>query len=457
MLSERDIAMNPTILSGDIDVVDDASDNVHHVVLAAVATTRLDGFTIMAGNADGSSNITVNGETILRNNGGGIYTSGGTNTLANNSLLGNAGFQYGGGIFSSQGTNTLTNNSLSGNTAGTSGGGIFSSQGTNTLTNNSLSGNTGGNAGGGICTQNSTNTMTNNSLSGNTASNGGGILFSGGMHILTNSIIWGNSSGIFDDGIGTLTVTYSIVQGGFAGDGNLDADPLFVDQPAVGLGTGGDLRLMASSPAIDAGTSSGAPATDLEGMSRPSGAGYDMGAFEFDAALPVEFLVFKGEYRGKANELEWTTLSELNNDYFAVQHSMDGVNFEAIGTENGRGASNTLTDYRFSHQNPSRGVHYYRLKQFDFDARFDYSDVISINVQGEEELALYPNPAQDQLTIVNGQGVAFISNVLGQSIRQFSIAENQQTIQIDDLQDSHYFLRIIRGNGEIVVKKFVKR
>jgi hypothetical protein len=231
---------------------------------------------------------------------------------------------------------------------------------------------------------------------------------------------------------------------------NLNVDPLFVDQP-------GDLRLMANSPAIDAGTSSGAPATDLDGRCRPSGAGYDMGAFEFDVPLPVEFLVFKGEYRGKANELEWTTLSELNNDYFVVQHSMDGVNFEAIGTENGRGASNTLTDYRFSHQNPSRGVHYYRLKQFDFDARFDYSDVISINVQGEEELALYPNPAQDQLTIVNGQGVAFISNVLGQSIRQFSIAENQQTIQIDDLQDGHYFLRIIRGNGEIVVKKFVKR
>ena len=75
---------------------------------------------------------------------------------------------------------------------------------------------------------------------------------------------------------------------------------------------------------------------------------------------------------------------------------MDGVNFEAIGTENGRGASNTLTDYRFSHQNPSQGVHYYRLKQFDFDARFDYSDVISINLQEEEELALYSNPAQDQ-------------------------------------------------------------
>ncbi|MCX8209824.1 MAG: hypothetical protein OTI34_02180, partial [Lewinella sp.] len=90
LLSDRDIAMNPTILSGDIGTVGDASDNVHHVVLAVFASTtpatRLDGFTITGGNADGSSNITVSGETISRNKGGGIYTSGGTNTLANNSL-----------------------------------------------------------------------------------------------------------------------------------------------------------------------------------------------------------------------------------------------------------------------------------------------------------------------------------------------------------------------------------
>ncbi|MFT5018341.1 MAG: hypothetical protein ACI9G6_003125, partial [Limisphaerales bacterium] len=46
---------------------------------------------------------------------------------------------------------------------------------------------------------------------------------------------------------------------------------------------------------------------------------------------------------------------------------MDGVNFEAIGTENGRGANNALTDYRFSHQSLSRGVHYYRPKQLDFN------------------------------------------------------------------------------------------
>ncbi len=136
MLSQRDIAANPTVLSGDIGTVGDSLDNVHHVVLAVFAnttpTTRLDGLTITRGNADGSSNITVNGATLYRYYGGGIYTDGGTNTLTNNSLSGNTAGSLGGGILIFQGTNTTTNNSLSGNTA-PGGGGGYTSCGMNTL------------------------------------------------------------------------------------------------------------------------------------------------------------------------------------------------------------------------------------------------------------------------------------------------------------------------------------
>jgi hypothetical protein len=94
LLSERDIAMNPTILSDDIGTPSNASDNVHHVVLIVfadtISTTRLDGFTIIGGNADSSSAITVNGENLYRSQDGGINTEGGTGTLTNNIIRGNS-------------------------------------------------------------------------------------------------------------------------------------------------------------------------------------------------------------------------------------------------------------------------------------------------------------------------------------------------------------------------------
>jgi hypothetical protein len=292
-ISARNIAANPTILSGDIGTVSNASDNVHHVVLAAFAsttpTTWLDGFTISEGNADVSSNITVNGVTIARIRGGGVCTTGGTTTLTNNSLSGNTA-EFGGGIYTLFGTITLTNNSLSGNKAGSFGGGIYTLSGTNTLTNNSLSGNTA-NYGGGICTELGTNTLTNNSLSGNTAGSfGGGIYTLFGTTTLTNNIIWGNSSGIYTLG-GDLTVNYSIVQqasGVYSGTSNLNVDPLFVDQPAIGLGTSGDLRLQACSPAINVGNNVSVPmgTIDLDGNDRIFDGTMDMGAYELQGVVP---------------------------------------------------------------------------------------------------------------------------------------------------------------------------
>ena len=80
------------------------------------------------------------------------------------------------------------------------------------------------------------------------------------------------------------------MQGGFEGTGNIDADPLFADPdgPDDIAGTGDDdCHLTQGSPCIDAGTSSGAPDTDLEGSIRPQGAGYDMGAYEFPSGNPT--------------------------------------------------------------------------------------------------------------------------------------------------------------------------
>jgi len=340
ILSQRDWNNNITILSGDFNdddvvtgsgsslIIPGNSENAHHVVIAVfsdvTSTTRLDGFTITGGSAFGSSSITVNTVSVLRNFGGGIYTSGGTNMLMNNSLSGNSA-SSGGGIFTSQGTNTLKNNRLSENLASL-GGGIYMGQGTNTLSNNKLLGNRASGSGGGMITFQSTNTLTNNilsansatvygggicsfggtyiytnnSLSGNSASIGGGMYTDSGTNTLTNNIIWGNNSQVINNN-STLTITYSIMQFGFPGIGNLDEDPLFADPE------NGDLRLTSGSPGIDAGTANGAPATDLDDKPRPIGVGYDMGAYEFGIPCPTgNILYVKADAMGINDGSSWT-------------------------------------------------------------------------------------------------------------------------------------------------------
>jgi len=111
------------------------------------------------------------------------------------------------------------------------------------------------------------------------------IIWSGHLTV-TNSILWNNALSLQSDPPcpTCFTVTYSDIQGGWTGVGNIDADPLFVDAVQ------GNYHLKSISPAIDAGTTMGAPVADLEGT--PRDVAPDMGAYEwvgFRIFLPVTF------------------------------------------------------------------------------------------------------------------------------------------------------------------------
>jgi len=188
-----------------------------------------------------------------------------TNGLASGAYPAN----WGGGIYCDESSPSIKNVKITNNSAD-HGGGIFCySYSSPSLENVIITGNsTSGIAGGIYCYNNSNPSLQNVTISGNSAgSYGGGICCNSSSPSLINSIFWNNLPQEIYIETGSVTATYSDIEGGFPGTGNIDSDPLFV---APG---NGDYHLQATSPCIDAGD----PASPLD----PDCTIIDMGAYYF--------------------------------------------------------------------------------------------------------------------------------------------------------------------------------
>ncbi len=118
-------------------------------------------------------------------------------------------------------------------------------------------------------------------------------------------------------------------------------------------------------------------------------------------SLPVEFLSFTGRKVGKVVELDWTTVTEQNNTGFEVQKSEDGQDWDVIGWVEGNGTVTRNIDYNFVDKFPFIGENYYRLQQFDYDGRFEYSNTIVVNNIGKEvAINILPNPSPGPFSVV---------------------------------------------------------
>lgn len=96
--------------------------------------------------------------------------------------------------------------------------------------------------------------------------------------------------------------------------------------------------------------------------------------------LPVELISFYGQEENNQIILFWSTLTEINNDYFSIEKSLDGIYFSEIGQVPGTGNTNTLRNYSFPDNFPDKGVNYYCLKQVDYNGEYKYSQIISVNM-----------------------------------------------------------------------------
>jgi Secretion system C-terminal sorting domain len=124
---------------------------------------------------------------------------------------------------------------------------------------------------------------------------------------------------------------------------------------------------------------------------------YEPQQFIVDTALPIELTSFTATVKDQNTvKLNWTTLTEINNDFFTVQHSMDGKEFKEIATVKGAGTSTEKHRYEELHNKPVAGFNYYRLKQTDFDGRSSYSKVVSVDIVSAAKFYVYPNPIDDK-------------------------------------------------------------
>jgi parallel beta-helix repeat protein len=195
----------------------------------------------------------------------------------------------GGGMFNQSSNSMLTNCTFSGNFAAgdgiyNRGGGMCNAFSNSTIVNCTFIGNSASNCGGGVYSNCSSLTLTNCTFSGNLASGGSALACDSWQQEnpsnlrLTNCILWDGGNEIWNNDNSVITITYSDVQGGWPGTGNINANPLFVD-PAIG-----DYHLLTDSPCIDAGDNLAVPpsvVTDLDGKPRIINGTVDMGAYEF--------------------------------------------------------------------------------------------------------------------------------------------------------------------------------
>jgi hypothetical protein len=262
-------------------------------------------------NEDSSSpvltNVTFSGNHAWA--GGGMHNEGNSSpVLSGTHFLANYAW-WGGGMHNGNGSNPrLTNVTFSGNSArGGDGGGMHNDPSSSPeLTNVTFISNTATVDGGGMANrENSNPTLTNVTFSGNSADRyGGGMYNYSSSPALRNCILWGNTAMSDGDQIwdasSTPVVSYSLVQGGYTGSGNIDADPRFVDAAS------GDLHLRLDSPAVDRGNNADVTVTtDLDGNPRIGNGRVDMGAYEFQYPAPPSPIYVDGDATGARDGSDW--------------------------------------------------------------------------------------------------------------------------------------------------------
>ncbi|MEE9575361.1 MAG: T9SS type A sorting domain-containing protein [Gammaproteobacteria bacterium] len=165
--------------------------------------------------------------------------------------------------------------------------------------------------------------------------------------------------------------------------------------------------------------------------------------------LPVTLVDLRANLEKKVVQLEWRTESETGNDYFNVERSPDGTEFETLGRVDGAGNSTTAKDYGFTDTDPLSGMNYYRLKQTDTDGSCDHSNIVAVNNRSAIDISLYPNPTTGEFAVTGASGEIQVYDLFGRLV----LTANEPQIDMSAFPKGVYLIRVEERTEKLVLCK----
>lgn len=147
--------------------------------------------------------------------------------------------------------------------------------------------------------------------------------------------------------------------------------------------------------------------------------------------LPVELISFEAHPDGNTVALSWVTASEINNDYFTLERSQNGLDFTVFQSLPGAGNSTGTLNYNSTDETPFDGLTYYRLRQTDFDGTFAYSDIVTVNRSSKYNFAIL------SASINPDTGVQIKFSKPGAGYCSLQLTDLQGNVLIDQLYEVH--------------------
>jgi Secretion system C-terminal sorting domain len=176
------------------------------------------------------------------------------------------------------------------------------------------------------------------------------------------------------------------------------------------------------------------------------------------SSLPLHFLSFTAQKCTDKNIcLNWQTANEINVSHFEIERSNDARNFIKVGTANANNkASNSYTSNDDITLLQNESTIYYRIKQIDVDGKFTYTDIKSAKINSKKEIVIYPTPAKDMVAIDGWYDVKYMElyDMSGRKLKIWQAV--QPTINISNIANGNYLLRIVLKSNKLLQEKILK-